>query len=712
MADWQALQIQIPGKDLLESVRGTLETLVVFMEVVKALLETVSLFLIDFGNPVRALVEALLNLIRQLFESLRRTGLYGYFDFPNPLEDPNFDRFRGGYQAFVERFKGSLFDSRDPFRPQPISGSTQSGFVLIVADAESAFGLLKLVNILKRFFGQELTSAQYVAPTNVKAFPIGAKDDPILRVADLFSKGIEGIAVEWTLATNQYPPDPGFSDLVATISSELIPQKWLIERTSRPEGPELISKEVTTNFESRDKKPVKRQERVRDETGDLFRKFQDYIVIDASTATATYLLGQLGTFRYLDKDIDKDKTYSYRIRAFSGSLDVSGTTLNLREPIIDGNTGEAIQKWPSSDENDPVVMGRPSPTVIARVPSTIPTDLDLIQCLENTFRMAFALGFHLELPKGSTFDEEGRNTGSTPVSAIGQGAMVNVAGPVQFDSRVVYGTPNGVTFSSNGSVTSVTSDPVTGNYPDVVHNFFVVKQYSAKLARSAAMALYESGEGLTSFRNLYKGSLPFPVGTKGFITSPTTLEDLVAQFNLLPSNFPGSYVPQVYETYNYAYNNAEIRLDLQRAVQFIGAFSLGGVSPDWVSISLLQDIVPWTGRFIYELLAKIDGLLDGFKSALDELKAFIDLVVRKIDSLERFIQFLIEILNYLDSFSAGFYFLSVPETDQGLPGWVEAIDTAGGTPPPAGAAGYSAGVGLAYAGTNVEAFVTAFGLIF
>lgn len=712
MADWQALQIQIPGKDLLEQVRGSLETLVVFLEIIKTLLETISLFLIDFGNPVRALVEALLALVLQLFESLRRTGLYGYFDVPNPLQDPNFDRFKGGYQAFTQRFKGSLFDSRDPFRPQPLSGSTQSGFTLIVADAESPFALMRLVKILLAFFGKEMTSAQYVSPANVKAFPIGAKDDPILRVADLFGAAPEGIALEWTLATNQYPPDPGFSDLIATVGSEFIPPKWLIERTARPEGPEIVTVDVKTNFESRDKKQIVRKERVRDETGDYFRKFQDYIVIDAATATGTYLLGQLGKFRYLDKEIEKDTTYSYRVRAFSGALDVSGTTLNLKDPIKDAQRNEVIQKWPSADANDSVVMGRPSPIVTARVPGTIPTDLDLIECLEQTFKMAFSLGFHLELPGGSTFDEEGRNTGTTPVYAIGEGSMANAAGPIQFSDSIVYGAPNGISFASNGSVTSATADPVTGDYPNVVHNFFVVKQYSAKLARATAMALYESGEGLVSFRNLYKGPLPFPVGTKGNIESPTTLEQLVAQFNLLPSNFPKTYAKNVYEGYYYAYNTAEVRLDLLRAIQFIQAFSLGGTAPDWISISLLQDIIPWSGKFIYELLAKIDALLDAFRSALDELKAFIDLIVRKIDALERFIQFLIEILNFLESFSAGFYILSVPEVDTGLPGWVEAIDTAGGTPPPSGPGGYSAGVGLAYVGTNIDAFVTAFGLIF
>jgi len=709
-SNWQALQIQLPGKDLLEQVRSSLETLVVFLEIIKTLLQTISTFLVDFGNPVRVIVEALLALVLQLFESLKRTGLYGYFDIPDPLQDPNFDRFRGGYQAFVQRFKGSLFDGRDPFRPQPLAGSTSSGFTLIVADAETVFNLLRLVKVLLSFFGKDLISAKYTAPANVKVFPIGAKDDPILRVASVFSGGIKGLAVEWTLATNQFPPDPGYTDLLPTVASEFIPEKWLIERTSRAGGPEVITKEVTTNFESKEKKQIKRVEKLRDENGDVFRKFEDYIVIKALDNSATYFLGQLGKFRYLDTNVDRDKTYYYRVRAISGPLDITGTTLNLKDPQINSNTGETIQHWPSTDPKALPVMGRPSAIIQARIP-TLPKDIDLIQVLEQIFKMGFSLAFHLEVLNTYTFDDGGRNTGSTPAFAIGQGSLSNVAGPLQFSSSVSYGLPLGVTIDDKGQVTSAFPGPVDGKYPDVVHNFFVVKQRAAKLARTTAMALYESGDGLTSFRDLCK-SLQYPVGKGGFIESPTTLEQLVAQFNLLPSNFPDRFIPQVYETNYFAYNSAEVRLNLLNAIRFIQSFTLGGTAPDWISMSLLQDVIPWSGKLIYDLLAKIDALLDAFRSAIDEIKAFIDLIVRKIDVLERFIQFLIEILNFLASFSAGFYFLSVPETDKGLPGWIEAIDNAGGTPPPSGPGGYSAGVGLAYVGTNIDAFVSAFKLIF
>ena len=724
MSDWKALQIKIPGKDLLEQVRSILETLLIFLEILKAILETISLFLIDFGNPLRALIEALLNLILQLFEALKRTGLFGYFDVPNPLKDPGFDRFKGGYKGFTQRFKASLFDSKDPFRPQPAPGINRSGFVIIVADAEAVFGMLRLIKILLRFFGKDLLSPLYAAPANVKVFPAGQKPgalggtsvDPILQVASVFGAVLKGLAIEWSLATNQFPPDPGFNDLIATVGSEFIPQKWLIEKTGREGGPETVVVEEETRFENKKGQLIKRKRRVRDESGDFFRKFEKYYVLDPSSNGVSFFLGQLGTFRYIDTDVTKDKTYHYRIRAFSGPLDVaSDGTITLPEPEADMVTGEKIQKWPTKDPQDPVIVGRPSGIMTGRVPN-IPSDFDVIAVLKATFRMAFALGFQLELSPDATFDSNGANTGDTGVVQVGRGSLTNLGGPLSLvlpslDSDFLLGTGN-IKFSDTGAVTEVTKDPVTGEYPDVTHNYFNVKLHAARLTNMVTQALLDNSTFLVPLRALYQGPIPKPIPAKGYFTSASTIEKMVFAFVNLPDDFPKVYDPKVYETYDAAYNDTNARLDLLAVINYIKSFTLGGVPPDWVSISLLRDIIPFSGKFIYDLLARIDALLEAFKSALDEIKAFIALLIRKIDAMERFIKFLIEILNYLDSFSAGFYFLSVPDTDAGIPGWISAIDQAGGTPPPSGAGGYTAGIALAYAGPNIDAFAKAFSIIF
>jgi hypothetical protein len=708
MADWKALEIKIPGKDELEGVRSTLEALVTFLEIIKALLNTISLFLIDFGNPIRPLVLALLAIIQQLFESLKRTGLYGYFDIPDPTRDPNFDLYKGGYQAFTERFKASLFDAKDPYRPQPLAGSMQSGFVIIVADATSVFGLLRLMKILLRFFGKEITAAKYVAPANARIFPAGTKPgatggtniDPILQLASVFGVALKGFALEWSLSTNQYPPDPGFNDLVASVSSELIPQRWLIEKTSRAGGPVPLTVSAETNFEDKRGKPISREVVVRDEQGDVFRQFQQYIVLDPTSATSVFSLFQLGKFRYIDSEVEKNTTYYYRIRAFSGPLVVSPDgTLDLQAPEVDATTGELIQRWPSSDSNDPVVMGRPSPILTCRLPN-IPPDFNVITTLENTFRMAFAIGFQQPLAADAQFDDGGLPINGTPASQVGRGSLTNIGGALSRVLPVSFTVP-------------VEADPTTKDFPDVPQNYLSVKLISAQLAQQVGASLLENSAMLFPLRDLYQGGIPRQIPNEGnFRGNNTSIQAMVMAFNDIPSTFPTSHEPEVYTTYTSAYSDVNTRLNLLDAINFIKSFTLGGTPVDWVSVSLLRDIIPWSGQFIYDLLNRIDALADAFKSAIDEIKAYVDAVSRKIDVLERFIKYLVELLNYLDSFSAGFYFLNVPSTTEGIPGWIKAIDNAGGTRPPSGPGGYSAGVALAYAGTDVSSFATAFSLIF
>ena len=60
----------------------------------------------------------------------------------------------------------------------------------------------------------------------------------------------------------------------------------------------------------------------------------------------------------------------------------------------------------------------------------------------------------------------------------------------------------------------------------------------------------------------------------------------------------------------------------------------------------------------------------------------------------------------------GVYVLSVPELNGTAQSWVSAIDTAGGTKPPSGPGGYSAGIALGYVAPDIAAFKTAFSIIF
>jgi hypothetical protein len=139
---------------------------------------------------------------------------------------------------------------------------------------------------------------------------------------------------------------------------------------------------------------------------------------------------------------------------------------------------------------------------------------------------------------------------------------------------------------------------------------------------------------------------------------------------------------------------------------------MGGVPPDWISIVPLRDIIPWAGGFLYELLAKIQALLDAFNGIIQEIRDFIDLLIRKIDVLEAFIQYLIDLLNFIMSLEIGAYLLAVPQVSGTAADWAAAVDSAGGVRPSTGPNGFSAGIALAYVAPDIAPFVTAFTIIF
>lgn len=718
--NWRALSVQVPGTDLLEKARGALEALMVYLEVTKAILESVKVFLVDFGNPIKPLVEALLRLILDLFESLKRSGMYAWFDVPNPLVDPNFNRFVGGFQAFVQRFKQGLVDPRDPNRPQPVAGATKSGFTLIVADAEEPLALMRYMETLMRFFGKEFTAPRYQAPGNFKVLPMGREGDPILAVSKIFQFQPQSIAIEWSLPQVTSPGDPGFSDLIQATSMTFVPPRFLIEKSEvnpavgevaldqlgdpSAAGPVMMTQQTRTLVQ-KTQQLVPHSVRLYDEYGDPFLKFQTYIVVDATRSTGTFLLGQLGTFRYIDSDVQQNKTYYYRVRAYSGSLDVSGTSVRFKAPsanVVDQNV--AIQ-WPGIDGSKPV-MGKASPVARIMIP-TYPEKFDVIETLRRVFQTAFALNFHLPTPGPDKFGQDGL---LMDPADIGKGSLTTLAGPLSaFHAVPVIGY-------GLSRLTDVTAkfqrDPATNLLPEQPWNDTRVVRNSARLANIVAGAMLGANSA-GAFKALMEN--PFPKEAPEVVNlAASSLSEMVYQITAVqdPEEAGQEAVQDAGLLYSDVFDDPNVRLNLLAAVDFCKAFTLEGGAADWIQVSLLRDIVPWSGQLIYELLEKMQALVDAYAGVMSELRAFIDLLVTKIDTLERLLQYLVSILDFVAGLSLGFYILNVPETDGGVSEWMSLIDNAGGTPPPSGPGGYTGGAALAYVATDVTPYATALKLMF
>lgn len=724
MADWQALSIQIPGQDLLEGARGALEGLMVYLEITKAILETVKVFMVDFGNPIKPLVEALLQLIVDLFESLKRSGLYAWFDVPNPLVDPNFNRFVGGFRAFVERFKSGLVDPRDANRPQPVAGAHKSGFTLIVADAESSMALMRYMEVLQRFFGKEFATPQYLPPSNFKVLPVGADGDPILAVSRVFQFQPTSIAIEWSLPPVTSPGDPGFADLIQGTSQLAFMPAFLIEKSaevnpavgeitveqlSDPDaaGPVVMTENTLTLVQG-SQRMVPRAVRLTEPNGDPFIKFQQYIAVDPSASTGSFLLGQLGTFRYIDTDVRLNYTYYYRVRAFTGRLAMSGTSVNFGLPQTNVVDKTLYIEWPAADSGNKPVMGKASPIARVTIPM-YPERFDVIETLRRLFQTAFSLNFHLPMPEGARFDSDGLAIEPTVNSDIGKGTLTSLAGPAaSFQAVPILA---GIT-----RLTDVTArfqrDPATGKLPEQPWNDTRVVRNSARLANIVAGAMLGANSAV-AFKGLMENGFPRQApAIEGL--DVTNLYELVYEITKVqdPESAGDRAVQDAGVLYSDVFADPHVRLNVLAAVSFCKAFTLEGGSADWIQISLLRDVVPWSGQLIYELLAKMQALVDAYAGVMAELRAFVDLIVAKIDTLERLLQYLTSILDFVAGLSLGFYILNVPETEGGVSEWMSLIDNAGGTPPPSGPGGYTGGVALAYVAADVTPYATALRLIF
>ena len=231
MADKEWLTIQPslepimgPVIAVIETIDSVLSAVIVILNIVQTILNIVKVFLVGLLDPIRAIVEAIIEELRNIIHDLRQAGFYIHGDWD--LLDSPYDQLRGGFQAYERRMLKRLLDRRDPNRPD-FSSASAALAVFGYLSLEDVTLLIEFIMRLRAFFGVK-------SPTSGKSFPPPTK--PALKfgpyaegfaafknLGEQFGEAPDAMVVEWSM--------PSTGSLFAPA-----PAGFLIHVSTEPDG--------------------------------------------------------------------------------------------------------------------------------------------------------------------------------------------------------------------------------------------------------------------------------------------------------------------------------------------------------------------------------------------------------------------------------------------------------------------------------------------
>lgn len=172
MADWVTVEVNLdpllePIDPILVTIDSVLGFLITLLNIVQAILNVLKVFLVGLLDPLRTIVELVIEEVRALIRDLRQLGVYLTGDWDLLAAEDGFSNVLGGYQAYERRMINRLQDTSDPNRPDFSSSSAAIGAFFYVSSGDIN-ELIRVINAFLRFLGQENLagrSAPYGRPT-------------------------------------------------------------------------------------------------------------------------------------------------------------------------------------------------------------------------------------------------------------------------------------------------------------------------------------------------------------------------------------------------------------------------------------------------------------------------------------------------------------------------------------------------------------------
>lgn len=178
---WGGLQIRFSVPEIQEAitaVNGVFDLIITALDIALTVLNIIKSFVSSILNPVRAIIQQLIQALQNVILDFRKAGFYVNGDW-YLLGDTTRDQLRGGYQGYQRRMLTRLLDRTDLERPTFTDSTTVLALFLYVgvnisfvdglADT-SRFNLInQLVAGFAQFFGFSISPSPLPIPAGVRA---------------------------------------------------------------------------------------------------------------------------------------------------------------------------------------------------------------------------------------------------------------------------------------------------------------------------------------------------------------------------------------------------------------------------------------------------------------------------------------------------------------------------------------------------------------
>ena len=226
MADWnRSFSLSIDPDRLLGPLISGVDAILAYgisiLEIADLILSVIESLLFGLLDPIRAILEALLQEIKNFIRDLKAMGLYVTGDFKLITPDNYFADIVGGFQAYEQRMIARLVDRSDVNRPD-FSPSARTAGVFFYVSSGDIGSIVRAISSLLALLG-------------IKGKGTTAMPPPALPKAEFKTNAISGedeLTVSWT-----------YSQVAGAVSGLMAPAPsgFIVEVSTVPDGLQLVA---------------------------------------------------------------------------------------------------------------------------------------------------------------------------------------------------------------------------------------------------------------------------------------------------------------------------------------------------------------------------------------------------------------------------------------------------------------------------------------